>query len=142
LVDIGKVRELHIIKAEVNVVWNVLADMESWPSWAPSARNRIVYHPVIVRNGNVIICEEILQTAGIFRTKHLDKYILFPNERIEEMILEGDLYGGFEMTISAHPDGTYVYVEASIAPKNLFLKLVDHLFERTLQYNFWEDFLG
>ncbi len=108
----------------------------------PQCTDRVVYHHVIERNGNVVICKEIEQTAGFFKTKHLDRYILFPTERIEEIILEGDLSGGFEMTISAHPDGTFVYVQASIAPKNLFLKLVDYLFGRTLQHQFWEDFLG
>ena len=46
------------------------------------------------------------------------------------------------MTISAHRDGTFMYVKANIAPKNLFLKLVDYLFGRTVQHQFWEDFLG
>ena len=138
----AKSENSRIIKAERNAVWNVLTDMERWPSWAPNARNRVVYHHVMERNGNVVICKENEQTAGFFKTKHLDRYILFPTERIEEIILEGDLSGGFEMTISAHRDGTFVYVKASIAPKNLFLKLVDYLFGRTLQHQFWEDFLG
>ncbi len=130
-----------VIKASRDLVWDVLTDMENWPNWGIDERNRVVYHAVLERKDNVIVCEEIEQTLGIFKTKHIDRYEMLPKDRLEEKILEGDLSGGFLMTLSDHHDGINVFVRTEIKPRKFPLRIIDILFGDKILHQFWEDLL-
>jgi hypothetical protein len=130
-----------VIKANRDLVWDVITDMESWPNWGINERNRVVYHTVLERENNVIVCEEIEQTLGIFKTKHIDRYEMLAKDRLEEKILEGDLSGGFLMTLSDHHDGIKVFVRTEIKPKKFLLRIIDILFGDRILHQFWEDLL-
>jgi hypothetical protein len=130
-----------VIRANRDLVWDVLLDMENWPNWDPDARNCVVHHAILERKDNLIICEEIEKTLGIFKTKHIDRYEMWPKDRLEEKILEGDLFGGFLMTLSDHKDGIYVFVKTEIKPKKFLLRIIDLFFGDRILHQFWEDLL-
>ena len=67
--------------------------MEGWIEWGPNKRNKVIRHKILEQYDNIVICDEIEQTAGFFKTQHIDKYILHPIDKIEEVIVEGDLEG-------------------------------------------------
>lgn len=135
-----KVSVSRTIKAPKDQVWTLLADVENWPKWAPAkAVNRVISHPIVSKEGNVIVCDEYEQ-AGLIRARHRDRYTLYPNERIEEEIIQGDFVGGISLTIEAVPDGTLVHVDADVSPKNLWLRFLSTLFggDKLLR-QFWID---
>jgi hypothetical protein len=130
-----------VIKASRDLVWDVLVNMENWPNWGVNEKNRVIQHAVIERKDNVIVCEEVEQTLGIFKTKHIDRYEILPKDRLEERIVEGDLSGGFLMTLSNHHDGIFVFVKTEIKPKKFLLRIIDVLFGDRILHQFWEDLL-
>ena len=131
-----------VIRASRDTVWDILVDMESWPDWAPKAQNRITYHHILEKQGNTIICEERLNAGPFLKTKSIDRYIISPTkERLDEIIMTGDLQGGFEMTLSDGSQGTVVSVNATISPRNFILRIIDLFFGKMILHKFWEDLL-
>jgi hypothetical protein len=55
--------------------------------------------------------------------------------------VEGDLSGGFLMTLSDHHDGIYVFVKTEIRPKKFLLRIIDVLVGDRILHQFWEDLL-
>ncbi len=112
-----KVSSSRIIKAPKPRVWALLADIENWPNWAPSnAKNRVISHPIVSKEGNVIVCDEHEQ-AGLFRARHRDRYTLYPDERLDEEIIQGDFVGGISLTLKSVPEGTLAHVDADVSPR-------------------------
>ena len=133
----------RIIKASRDKVWDLIADMENWSNWAPNAKNRVVYHHIIEKTQNVLICEEIEQISGFFKgTKHIDKYILTPKVKMEEVLIEGYHSGQAEITLSDSPEGTLAVARADITPKETWLKIVYFFVGGMLLHRFWDDFLA
>ena len=119
-----KISASRTIKAPKAKVWALLADVESWPNWAPvGAMNRVIRHPVVSKQGNVITCDEEEQ-AGLIRAKHTDRYTLYPEERLEEEIVKGDFVGGITLTLKDIPEGTLVHVDADVSPRNPSIDLI------------------
>lgn len=121
-------------------VWALLADVENWPKWAPqNAKNRVISHPLVSKEGNVIVCDEYEQ-AGLIRTRHRDRYTLYPNERIEEEIIQGDFVGGIQITLESVPDGTLAHVDVDVSFRNLWLRFLSTILggDKLLR-RFWMD---
>lgn len=131
------------IRAPLDLVWDTLADLESWPSLAAqNAKNRVISHRILSREGNVIVCDEYEQ-AGWLKARHRDKYILYPNERLEEEIITGDFAGGIAIQLKAIPEGTLVEVDANISPKRLWLRILGIFLDgETMLSQFWHDLLS
>ncbi len=129
-----------IIKAPKERVWALIADVENWPRWAPSdARNRVISHPVVSREGNVVVCDEFEQ-AWLIKAKHRDRYTLYPEERIDEEIIQGDFTGGISLTLKSVPEGTLAHVDADVSPRNFFLRFLSTLLGgEKLLTQFWID---
>jgi uncharacterized protein YndB with AHSA1/START domain len=139
--DVVKVSVSRLIKAPQEKVWNRFADIEHWPNLAPlSAVDRVVSHPIVSREGNVIVCDEREQ-AGLIRVKHRDQYTLYPMDRLEEVILEGDFQGGIKVTLTPQEGGTLVHVDAEISSRKYWLRLIGAIAGgQRIFARFWVDF--
>ncbi len=116
-----------VIYAPKDRVWALLADVEGWPSWAsPNTKNRVISHPIVSREGNVVVCDEYEQ-AGLIRTRHRDRYTLYPTERLEEEIIQGDVAGGIILTLKSTQEGTLVHVDADVLPRNMWARFLSAL---------------
>lgn len=91
------------------------------------------------REGNIVVCDEYEQ-AGFIRTRHRDRYTLYPTERLEEEIIQGDVVGGIVLTLKSTQEGTVVHVDADVSPRNMWARLLSALLggDRILT-QFWVD---
>ena len=132
----------RIIKAPRDKVWEAIVDMENWPNWDPTAKNRIVYHHILEKKDNYVICEEIEQVFGLFKGRHIDKYILTPKVKLEETILRGYISGSLDLAFSDRPEGTHVTANTEIKAKALWLKIVYFFLGERFLHQFMDEFLG
>jgi len=131
----------RIIKAPKSKVWKVISDLEKWPTWATDFKNGYIEHRIIDRFDNVFICVELELIAGIYKSRHIDRYALYPEEKLEEKILDGDFLGTMEMNLSDHPEGTLLNVKTTVEPQRLILKIVNRLYGQKLLDNYWKEVL-
>jgi len=115
--------------------------MNHWPCWDPTAMNRVIYHRIKTREGDVIRCEEREQIFFIKLPMHLDKYTISTKYTISEIIEKGNLSGDFKAVLSECGEGTSVDIDATIVPTNILIKLIDKLVGDRILRNFWEDLL-
>jgi len=130
----------RVIRAPKDRVWALLADVENWPAWAPlNAKNRVISHPIVSKEGNVVVCDEEEQ-AWLIRARHRDRYTLHPPDRIQEEIIQGDFVGGIDLTLREVPEGTLAHVKADVSPRKMWMRFLSGLFggERILT-QFWID---
>jgi|SRR5712664_1040231 len=130
------------MKASQDAVWDKLADVEAWPSWAPSeSKYRVLSHPIVEREGNnVVVCDEEEQ-AWFVKSHHRDRYTLTPKEKLTEVIVLGDFQGGIELRLSKGPGGTLVQVYADISPKKPLARFLGFFIGSRLLTKFWIELL-
>jgi hypothetical protein len=93
---------------------------------APSdAKNRVISHPIVSKEGNVIVCDE-LEQAWLIKAKHRDR-TLYPEDRIDEEIIQGDYTRGISLTPRSIPEGTVAHVDAVVSHRNFFLRFLSTL---------------
>lgn len=138
-----KVSVSRLINASQAKVWACFSDIEHWPNLAPlTAVDRVIDHPIVSRDGNVLVCDEKEQ-AGLIKAKHRDQYTLHPMDGLEEVILSGDFQGGIKVTLAPQDGGTLVHVDADISPRNTWLRLISALAGgQGILTRFWVDFFG
>jgi len=109
----------RITKASKDTVWEVAEDLESYPRWGDSTRKtRMVSQRIVSREGNVVVCDVEEVVSGI-RSKHRDRFTLYPKDRIEEEIIEGRLGGRFVLTLTETPQGTCIDWNFHVTSKSL-----------------------
>lgn len=131
------------MSASRKAVWDVVTDLESWPSWGPpDAPNRILEHKIVeTKDGNIIICDE-KERAWIFVAAHQDRYTLVPPGHIRERILpDGDMTGYFRMNLWEEVDGTFVDVESEVTPRKILPRVLSFLVGNMILRDFWNDML-
>lgn len=136
-------RTWRMMRASRKAVWDVVTDLESWPTWAPpDAPNRILEHKIVeTKNDNVIICDE-KERAWIFVASHRDEYTLKPPGHIREKILPGgDMRGYFRMNLWEHVDGTFVDVESEVTPVKILPRFLSFFVGTLVLRDFWNELL-
>jgi len=109
----------RITKASKDTVWKVAEDLESYPKWGDSTRkSRMVSQRIVSREGNVVVCDVEEVVSGI-RSKHRDRFTLYPKDRIEEEVIEGRLGGRFVLTLTETTQGTRIDWNFHVTSKNL-----------------------
>lgn len=87
-----------------------------------------------------MICDEV-ERAWLWTASHRDRYTLVPQTSLEEIILHGDLEGGFTLRLKDDVKGTLVEVESEIAPRKLWPRIVSLFLGNILLKSFWTDLL-
>lgn len=130
------------MRAPRKAVWDVVTDLESWPTWAPpDSLNRILEHKIVgTENGNVILCDE-KERAWIFVASHRDRYTLLPPGHIREEILRGDMRGYFRMNMWEEIDGTFVDVESEVTPRKALPRFLSFFVGHMVLRDFWNELL-
>lgn len=124
-------------------VWDLLADLRHWSSWAPlSARDRIMSRTISAWEGKSAVCD-VEEQVGLAAFKLKARYTLQPSERIDEEAMAGDWAGNTTVKLAPSGDGTTVTVEAEGLPRGTkadFTFLLEG-WDRTLAV-FWDAVLG
>ena len=137
------IRTWRMMRASRQAVWDVVTDLESWPTWgSPDAPNRILEHKIVgTENGNVIICTEKWR-AWILVASQKDRYTLIPPGHLREEILPGgDMSGYFRMNLWEEIDGTFVDVESEVTPRKILPRFLSFFAGSMILRDFWNDLL-
>ena len=59
---------------------------------------------IVHRESNIVIVCDEEEIVGGYRTKHWDRYIFYPTERITEDIIRGTISGGFDLQLTEISD--------------------------------------
>lgn len=103
----------RVIRAPKRVVWELLTNMEDWPKWVFSDGFRVLSHNVISVKGNTMIVDELSEVDGK-KIWSRDKYVLYPEERVEESFIEGPMRGRMIFTLEEVDGGTKISILTEI----------------------------
>jgi len=105
---VPKVKVEKIIKADKDKVFFTITDFENLPSKLPQIFKSI---KIISRKDNSIVTEELVRMAGRDITQKV-KHALYPTDKHEVFILEGDAKGSHIVeTYEETSEGTKIIVE-------------------------------
>jgi uncharacterized protein YndB with AHSA1/START domain len=119
LSELAVSEDSRVIRAPRQKVWELLADMGSWPKWLNEEGSfKVLSHDVVSAEGNVVVCDEIAEVKGKKRWSR-GEYTLRPQEGIEEIYLEGPMRGRMIFSLQDVAGGTRVTVRTETHRKGL-----------------------